>query len=92
VELTPQTVVVQARPLVATEVDGDLVMMDIEGGHYLTLNPTGARIWDLIAEPRSVADICSALTARFNVTDDQCLADVTAFLTSAMSHGAVARR
>jgi hypothetical protein len=68
----------------------ELVMMSVEDGKYLGLNEMGRRIWDLIAEPRNVAEICRTLEQAFEVTPETCRAEVEAFLQEMTQNGAVA--
>jgi hypothetical protein len=75
------TVVVQSREPVAVDMDDTVVMMSLERGKYYGLDKVGSRIWELLAEPRSVADLCSTLEAEFEVDAETCAADVRAFLT-----------
>src|SRR3712207_8723186 len=50
----------RAEPLTA-EVDGETVMFQPEAGSYFALGAVGTRVWELLAEPRSVAQICEKL-------------------------------
>lgn len=72
--------IVKSRSLPATMVDGDLVMVDLDGGAYLALDPVGQRIWRLLDEPKTLAELCDLLQAEYAVDADQCRADVNAFL------------
>jgi len=64
----------------SAEAGGDLVLLHLERGTYYTLNPTGAWIWRLAGEGRSLGDICSALVARFAVDEDRAWRDLRAIL------------
>ena len=66
------------------ELDDNQVMMHIEKGKYFGLNPVGKRIWELIKEPKSVADITQSLLAEFDVTEVQCSSEVQDFLDKAV--------
>ena len=50
----------------------------------------GARIWELIEQPRSVDELCAELVREFEVADDVCRADVDALLNDLAAQGAVA--
>jgi hypothetical protein len=78
--LLPDAVVVRrAEPLTAA-VDDELVMLDPRSSQYFALDPVGHRVWELLAEPRSVASLCSTLEGEFEVAPEDCRADVLAFL------------
>lgn len=68
------------EPLTAAVAD-EIVMLSPEQGTYFGLNRVGSRVWELIAEPCSVAAVCAALTAEFDVDELTCQADVLRFLT-----------
>jgi hypothetical protein len=73
------TVVHSAEPLTAA-VDDEIVMLSPDQGAYFGLNTVGSRIWELIARPRPVAEVCAALNAEYEVDDLTCRAEVLAFL------------
>jgi len=58
----------------------EMVMLSVEAGNYYGLDPIGRRIWDLLDEPARVSEICSRLTAEYQVEPEECEADVLSFL------------
>ena len=62
-------------------------MMSIEKGAYFGLNPIATRIWDLIEQPRSIAELIEIITAEYEVTDEQCAADVQEFSADMIERG-----
>jgi Coenzyme PQQ synthesis protein D (PqqD) len=72
-------VVRRSEPLTA-EVDGETVMFHPDAGSYFALGTVGTRVWDLIAEPRSVGDVCATLRAEFDVDEEACREQVLAFV------------
>jgi hypothetical protein len=56
------------------------VLMDIRGGHMLTLNLTGSMIWQHLAEGQSPEQIAETLSPRFGISREQALADIKEFL------------
>jgi hypothetical protein len=61
---------------VGTEVDGSYVMVNIESGQYLALNPTAAAIWEALEDKNDAAGIGAYLRARFEVSPEECEAAV----------------
>jgi len=56
----------------------------------LILNPTGSRLWERLATPASSQDLSIALRERFpQLSDDDALRDVSAFLDELSRHGAI---
>jgi hypothetical protein len=76
----PDTVVARSDEPVAVEVDGTVVMMSIDQGMYFGLEGTGPRIWALLEQPRSVAQLCGALMDEFDIDADACRQEVIGFL------------
>jgi len=56
------------------------VLMDIKGGHMLTLNLTGSMIWQQLADGRSPEEIADTISPQFGIPHEQALADVKEFL------------
>lgn len=62
---------------VGSEIDDSFVMVHIESGRYIALNPTANAIWNALETPRSAGEIEAVLRARFAVDEDACRAAVT---------------
>ncbi|MEA2399176.1 MAG: hypothetical protein QOK25_2732 [Thermoleophilaceae bacterium] len=67
------------EPLTA-QVDGETVMFQPDAGSYFALGVVGTRVWDLLSEPRSVADICATLRGEFAIDPHTCRSEVLAFV------------
>lgn len=78
--LSVYSVVIRRGDLLSAPVDHELVMLDPETGHYHRLDPTGLRVWELLAERQSVEAICHVLELEFDVSADTCRAEVLEFL------------
>ena len=79
-EITPDTFISQVEEIVASDIDGETVMMSIENGKYYGLDDIGSRIWQLIEKPVKVADLIDTLLERFDVARETCERDVLKFL------------
>ena len=66
--------------LIISELDDDLVMMDIENGSYLSFNKTGRIIWEQIERPILVSDLIQLFMKRFSVNEDICTKETLDFL------------
>jgi hypothetical protein len=62
-----------------TNQDG-AVLMDIQGGSMLTLNPIGSIIWQQLSDGRSPEQIAERLASEFGIAREQVLADVNEFV------------
>ena len=73
----------------AAKVGEAIVMMSAEKGNYIGLSEVGTRVWGLIDTARTVEDVCTQLTAQFDVSPEVCRADVEEFLKELAKHGAI---
>lgn len=72
--------------------DDDLVILNPETARYHVLHGVGGPIFRLLDRPRSVREICDALTERFDVPADVCQREVLEFLRKMASEGLIATR
>ena len=66
------------------------MLLDTRRGRYYTLNPTGAAVWELLAEPRSLAELRAALMERFDVDAETLSGDLGHLLAELRQNGLVA--
>jgi hypothetical protein len=78
--LGPESVVARNGEIAFRELDGEVVMLSIQTGKYYSLDTVGSRVWELIAEPKSVRAVCEELVKEYEVDLATCEADVLAFL------------
>lgn len=71
-------------------IDGELVLLDVDGKQLIGVNDVGARIWELMDGVRTIGDIAHALTEEFDAPLETSMADVRAFLGELVALGAVA--
>lgn len=79
-EISKDSIIKQTDDIVASEIDGETVMMSIENGQYYGLDLIGSHIWDLIKSPIKVSDLINTLLEKYDVDGDTCQRDVLAFL------------
>lgn len=88
-ELSDSTKVVATDDQLATSVDGETVILQLESGTYYGFNDVASRIWELIQEPRTVADVRDEILAEYDVSPDRCARDVASTLTDMADAGLV---
>ena len=76
------SILVQETGLSAAQVDGRVVVLSLEAGSYFDLNKVASEIWDMLAKPRSVAEILEKLSQHHNVDREIITRDVMSFLQS----------
>lgn len=62
----PTTPLVRSPDIIASEVDGELVLISIQDGKYFGLDAVGSEIWRLLEQPRSTTSLVEALQAHFD--------------------------
>ena len=67
-------------PLLEAEVGNELVALDPAAGLCFGFNEVAARVWQRLAEPATLEQICDELTADFEVDRDQCFTEVQELL------------
>ncbi len=77
-----------ASPLV-TEIEGEMVMMDVKSGLYFNLDTIGSDIWRRIAEPVSVLALCEAMERNYDADLMTIRKDVLELLAQMAEHGLV---
>ena len=79
-EISKESVIKQIDDIVASEIDGETVMMSIENGSYYGLDPIGSYVWELLETPIKVADLIDTLLEKYDVDEKTCEKDVLHFL------------
>jgi len=68
--------------LTAEMTDGEQVMFSMERGMYYGMQTVATFIWNLLEQPRTIAEVADAVTAHFEGAErEQCQQDVLAFVT-----------
>jgi hypothetical protein len=78
--IAPDDVIDRIPELVDCTVGSDVVVMSIPAGMYYLLDGPAGYIWTALERPRSFSDLCRELTERFDVDDEQCARDTSAYL------------
>jgi hypothetical protein len=65
-------VVSVSRGSIFRNLGDETVILNIESNVYCGLNEVGARIWELLKEPKSVKEIQDTLLEEYEVEIDQC--------------------
>ena len=87
--LGPATVLVAARDQVSAQVEGEAVILNLADSVYYGLDGVGARVWELLREPRSVAELRDAITAEYAVDGETALRDLLVLLDELSARGLV---
>ena len=72
--------VVVTKDQVSCDLSGEVAILNLKSGVYYGLDAVGARIWQLIQEPRTVASIRTVLLSEYEVDPDRCERDLLLLL------------
>ena len=56
----------------ACELHDEAVILNLRSGTYYGLNSVGARVWNLIQQPRTIKQIRDTLLSEYNVEPERC--------------------
>ena len=74
---------------VETQAGGQTMMMSVSMGRYYALEGTAQRIWDALSEPCRLGEIVAKLQHEYDVTQEQCAADVLSFAEVLLDNGLI---
>lgn len=84
-----KTVFRKSADLLESDVDDEIVALDVEKGQCYGLNAVGSRVWKLLDTPMSIQAICRSLQDEYDVAPDICEAEVSRLLGDLQSEGLV---
>ena len=88
-EISLDTVIACAPSQVSSTLGDEAAVLDMNRGVYYGLDPVGTRVWKLIQEPRSVAEVRDALLAEYEVEPLRCEQDLLKLLTELRDAGLI---
>jgi len=71
-------------------IDDEIVALSIERGTCYGMNRLGSRIWNLLAKPIRISDLCATLVAAYDVDSDICERQVLDLLEELRAEGLLA--
>lgn len=74
---------------VGCEIEGEMVLLDLQTGTYFGLNRVGAEIWNQLREGKTAGEIQTYLLSQYSVAPERCEAEVLALLTELRDRGLV---
>lgn len=72
--------------------DDELVVLDLGGGDYFSLNRTGARMWIGLVSGRTPAEVAADLAVEYEVGLQALLSDCIALADELLERGLLDRR
>ena len=87
--LSLHTIVVATSEQVSCPLGEESAILNLKNSVYYGMNPVGARVWDLLQQPKSVTELRNALLEEFEVDEVRCGGDLLALLETMRSEGLI---
>ncbi|MFB2919733.1 PqqD family peptide modification chaperone [Aerosakkonema sp. BLCC-F2] len=66
------SVIVAGKEQISSDLAGEAVILNLKNGGYYSLNSVGLRIWELIAQPKTITEIRATIVAEYDVEPEEC--------------------
>lgn len=90
--LTVDTRLAKSEKIPWRLIEEEAILLDLDEGEVLRLNPVGAEIWNAIDGTRTVAEIVAHICRTFEVSHRTARRDVHRFLKQLLRHELVEER
>ena len=88
--LPPDTAVVASDRQLSTTLAEEVIILGLDDSMYYGLSGAGARIWELLQTPRTIAEIVDTITAEFDAARERVTSDLDGLLVDLESRGLIA--
>jgi hypothetical protein len=78
-------------PVMARDVGDETVILNLDSGVYFGLERVGARIWQLLGEGRTLAEVCDVIEKEYDGAREDIERDVLALVESLHAHNLIER-
>src|SRR5262245_44220502 len=89
VEIAEDTLITISPQQLSTTLDGDTYVLELSKGMYFELNDVAGRVWELLREPTTIAEVSERIAAEYDVEPDECLDDLRAFGSTLADEGLI---
>ncbi len=87
--LLPHSVVRPREGVLARELGGEMVVLDVEGGIYYGLNEVATRAWTLWLEGSTFGETLERLQSDYKVEVEVLRSDLTDLVRDLLDHGLI---
>ena len=84
----PQALTIRAE-VMARQVGDETVLLDLASGNYFGLDAVGARIWHLLVNGKSPAEVCDVLVGEYDVARESLERDFARLISELRAHGLI---
>ena len=78
-----------SKDQVSCDLAGEAAILNLRSGVYYGLDPIGARVWRLVQEPKTLAELRELLLAEYDVEAATLEADLRNLLSSLSAQGLI---
>ena len=78
--------------VIAQQVEGQSVLLDVDSGEYFALNEVGGLVWELCDGSHSVASMVDVICEQYDAESSVVLTDATELLENLSGAGLIAER
>ena len=89
VTLAFESRIVASKDQVSCDLAGEAAILNLKNSVYYGLDPVGARVWSLIQEPKTLAEIRDTLLGIYDVDSLRLESDLRALLTELAEQGLI---
>ncbi len=83
----PEDRLSRVENLLSTELDQETVLMSLDAGAYYGLEGPARTIWETLAAPMTFSALVAGLVRQYQVSPENCAADVEKFLQAMQREG-----
>lgn len=88
-EWLPDTRIVVSRDQVSTTLSGETIILQMRDGTYYGLDAVGTRIWSLIQQPMTLADISATVESEYDVDGPRAMTDLITLVDELFERGLI---
>lgn len=79
-EIKDSSIIQRKNNLLHSEIQSEIVALDIDTSNYISFNSVGSRIWKFIESEASFSDLVNKIVQEFDVNSEQARKDALIFL------------
>jgi hypothetical protein len=87
--LSPSSVVVASSEQVSCPLGEESAILNLKNSVYYGLNEVGARVWNLVQQPRSIAEVRDAIADEYEVEPGRCEREIIDIVQKLKDEGLV---
>jgi len=81
--------VIFADTVFAQEVDGEMVLLDMNSENYFGLDPVGTDIWKAMQEQETLKEVLDTLLEQYDVEEEVLKEDLSSFVKKLLENGLI---